>query len=454
MNSTRRGALLLLAFAGFAVVLHLQAGNTFPIPWVDEIDFLAPARTLAHHGSLRVPALSAPNGMYWVSDLYYFVLAPVVRVFPATVTVGRAVSLVAILLAALGFWTAGRRAGASPVIASIIVGVWLLTPRVVIAGNITRHEAIVLAVIAWGLAALVCERRMAALVAAVFAAALHPAGAPFAAVLVVGALVLPAKRATRWELAGAGALGSVLLFEVVHFARNWDVASAQLHFQLNRKTDRVTPARDKWFVVGFVVALYATVRSWALPYRLAGVFAASAMAGAVISAFGHEMWYGVYGLPTGLMLGALAGAVVAPEVGLVSDRAVQLAAASVAVLMTFGASNFSDSFYEMRINDDKQEWSAFVERVERRLEQLDAETAQPETVAVHELSDLPWPAIDAPFENVTIVKETPVSSAADAGYQLVCCRENVEPRHPVGEVVATISSPNGAFDAQIVRIKR
>jgi hypothetical protein len=454
VTSTRRGALLLLPFAGFAVLLHLVAGNTFPVPWVDEIDFLAPAHALAHHGTLRVPSLSAPHGMYWVSDVYYFLLAPVVRFLPATVTVGRSVSLVAMLLAALGFWTAGRKAGVPPVIASILVGAWLLTPKVVVAANITRHEAIVLAVVAWGLVAVVSQRRLAGLTAAAFAVVLHPAGAPFAAVIALGALVLPAKRPTRWEWAGASALTAVCAFEAVHFAGNWDVASEQIRFQLNRKADRVTPARDYWFVAGFAAALYATIRSWALPYRLAGLFAGSAMAGAVISSFGHEMWYGVYGLPTGLLLMALAVATLAPEVHIVSASALQLATAAVVVLTTFGAANFTDSFYEMHINDSKTEWTAFVAKVETQLQAFDSSAPQPTTLALNELSDLPWPLVDAPLTHTTIVKETAVTKSDEATYQLVCCRENVPASHDVGEVVATIHSPHGEFTAQLVKIGR
>lgn len=453
MTSTRRGALVLLAFIAAAAWLHALAGHTLPVPWVDEIDFLAPAHALAHHGTLRVPTLSAPEGMFWVSDVYYFLLAPVVRFFPATVTVGRAVSFVAMVAAAFGFWTAGRRAGVRAEVAGFVVGLWLLIPKVVVAANITRHEAIVLACVAWGLAAVVSGRRLAGLTLAGLAVAVHPAGAPFALVVAAGALFLPSKKASRWEWAGAGALAVVLSFEVVHFATNWGVASEQIRFQMQRKAGRQTPARDLGFVVAYLVALFAAVRGASTNMRLAALVAGTAFAGAAISSFGHEMWYGVYGMPTGVMLGALAFAVAAPELKVsLSPRIIEFAAITVVALSIIGSSGYG--FYDMRIGDSSSEWTAFVSRVERQLEALDKQTDAPTTIALSGVSDLPWPLVDPKLDNITLVKETMVTTSPDAGYQLVCCRPNVPPTHPAGEVVATISSPLGLFDATLVEIKR
>src|SRR5260221_670990 len=75
-------AALFAAGVAAAVVLHVLAGHRSPTPWPDKMDFLTPAGRLARHGTLRVPSLNAPHGVFWVPDLYYFLLAPVLRVAP------------------------------------------------------------------------------------------------------------------------------------------------------------------------------------------------------------------------------------------------------------------------------------------------------------------------------------------------------------------------------------
>lgn len=454
MDVPRRGAAVLAGFVALAFALHRAAGLVFPVPWVDELDFMAPAQALAHHGTLRVPALSAPSGIFWVSDVYYFVLAPVLRFFPATVTVGRSVSFVAIVVAGWGFWTAGRRVGVRSVTAAVVVGLWLVAPQVVIAANVTRHEAVVLACVAWGLAAAFSGRRVAAGSLALLAAMVHPAGAAFALVLAVALALLPAKRTSRWEWGGAAAVAAVLGFEAVHFGANWSVAAEHLRFQIERKADRTSPPHDLGFILAYLAALGVAMRTRDTVYRHAALLVAIGTGGCVVSAFGHEMWYGVYGLSTGALFFAFAALVVAPKIEFaLPRRSVELVAATTAVLAVFSHTGLDPSFYNMRISDDPAEWPTFVERIERQLASLDAAASAPTTVAIGEYADLPWPLVDPGFKHLELVKETTVTAADGAAYELVCCATNLPALHPPGEVVATIRSPDGVFDARLVQIR-
>lgn len=457
MDSTRRGALILGGFGALAVALHVKAGNTFPIPWVDEIDFLSPAVALAREGSLDVPALAAPGGMYWVSDAIYLVLAPFVRIFPATVETGRWVSLAAVLLAATGFWVAARRVGAHAIAAATAAGLWLVAPKVVLAGNITRHEAIVLACVAWALVALFTDRRVGAITLAALAAVVHPAGAAFAAVIGLAALLRPSTRATsRGEWLGAGALGAFLGFEVVHFATNWGIASEQLSFQWQRKAGRAPRGEAPFLAVAYLTALFACWRFRRTVAHPALVFSGAALAGAVVNAYGHEMWYGVYGIPTTGLLLSLGALAAVPHLPVAAHRMATFTAATASAIAVFAFQGYETGFHKMRLGTDQKEWTAFTEQVRAELVALDAATTEDTVVVINSLSGLPWPAEQETFGNVRIVKETTVSAADDADYRLYartfCCTGNISDQDAIGDVVATVESPTQRFDATLFKV--
>ncbi len=394
--------------------------------------------------------------MFWVSDAYYVILAPVLRVFPATVETGRWVSFVAVLAASAGFFTAGRKAGAHPVAAAAVAGVWLLMPKVVVAANVARHEGIVLGCVAWALVAVFSGRRVAAVTLGVFAAVLHPAGIAFAAVIVLAVLVCPAAKATtKWEWAGAAALTAFVGFEVVHFVSNWGIATEQIRFQLARKGARVTPAIDFGFALGLLGSLGLLVRLRRHASQPAVVFLGVAFGGAAVSAFGHEMWYGVYGLPTGALVLALGALVLVPRLDASWQRSAQLATLAFATLVVFGTQGYGVAFYGMRIDHDQTELATFVADVRAQLVALDEQTSEPTTVALNALSGLPWPLQQERFGNVTLVKETAVSAATNPDYRLyartACCTGKIEATEPLGEVVATVASPHDLFDATLFK---
>lgn len=441
---------------GVAIFLHLRAGHSFPVPWPDEIDFLTPASQLAHHGTLRVPQLSSPDGMFWISDAYYLLLAPILRFAPATIDTGRWLSLVGILIAGWGFAVAAWRMNAPRIAAAAMVVAWLASPGVVIAGNITRHEAIVLALVAWALVATISGRRVIAFTLAGWAFALHPAAAAFAVLLVMANLRRGQHRTQPWEWAVGATLVAFVAFEIVHIAPHFDLAFEQLRFQANRKAARrmnVPPP----ILAALVLLLGATLVHLRVDPRRHLVLAASVgVAGWATNQVGAEMWYQVYGNETAALLlglgflGLIAMVPVRRRLALATTATVALGS------VLFGSSAYTTGFYGMRFGTDTGEWDGFVVEVRGQLNALSGSTTVPSTVAISALSGLPWPAETDRIGNLQLVKETPVTEAIKPDYVLfartVCC--GAKPPIPAGEVVATISSPTGAFDATLLKLAR
>ena len=452
-----RSAFAVLAIAALgAAVLHAVAGHGFPVPWSDEIDFLTPAVSLARHGSLNAPQLGAAHGMFWMSDLYYFLLAPVLRVFPATVDVARSVSFVAVVAAAAGFWTAARRFGAGSTISALAVALWLVSPRVVLAGNIARHEALLLAFLAWSLAGTASQHRVAAASLAGFAAVLHPAGFAFAIIVLAANLRRRGRRTDLWEWAIGVALAGFVVFELWHFGGNLSLAVDQLRFQATRKASRGSSVPAPFIGLAVLAAAVAVIRYRASSRAPTVLFAGVAVAAVAVAQIGQEMWYQVYGLETAalcLVLAVLAFVATQPAPG--RARTSGAAVAAMAFLL-LGVAGFQQPFYGMRFARHSQEWDAFVVSVRGELVAFDRSSPAPKTVVINSLSGLPWPAEADTVGDLRFVKETLVTEApAGTRYELfartLCCDGEREPT-PAGRVLAHVTSTNKTFDATLIEL--
>ncbi len=376
-----------------AVALHQSAGTTFPVPWPDEIDFLTPAANLARHATLNVPQLNAPHGMFWVPDFFYILIAPVFRVLPTTVAVGRGVSLAALISAAIGFWVAGSRAGANQVFSAAAVVVWLVTPAAVLAGNTARQEAIVLAFVAWSIAATVSRRRVLALALATLGALAHPAGAPFLIIVVCANGATKSDRhaspqTNRWEWIVAGLAVGLALFQLAHLALHLDPALDQLRFQLHRKADHPRDVSSSAMALYFVIAI-AAVRRWRSDSR--AILLGAVISLAVVRSVGQEIWYGIYEWPTGLLLLSFAGAATLRRLSMPKVvRQVSALPLACAIALPL-AHAWAADFQGMRFHQRPEEWSAFVASVHQELLRLSASSTREQVVLVNDLSGLPWP---------------------------------------------------------------
>ena len=109
-----------LGRAEIEAILALARVNalTFPLPNEDDASFFFPAWNLAVHGTLRVPLLNAPDGIFWVPHGFYLWLALFLRAFAPTLEVARTVcqlttAAAAVLLVVAYARICGSRSGVS-----------------------------------------------------------------------------------------------------------------------------------------------------------------------------------------------------------------------------------------------------------------------------------------------------------------------------------------------------
>jgi hypothetical protein len=371
-----------------------------------------------------------------------------------TIETARWVSFGALLVAAAGFWTAGKRAGASPTLAAIAVSIWLVAPRVVVVGNLTRQEAFVLAFVAWSLAATIQRRRVLALGLAGFAAMTHPAGLVLAFVLVAANARASADdeppRVRDWAVVGL--LATLFVFEVAHYAANLQVVHDHMSFQWRIKAERppATVAAPLpalcLVVIGVALSRLGTLRR-----RAGHVLLALAGAGVVIHVIGNEIWYGMYGVETALLLGGLGllslGA--ASPKRFASRHAFTIAGAVAAAAVSLVFVGYSQGFNGMHLGDSPTEWPGFVAEVSATLSEIASASPTPATVLISDYSALPWPLETDHIGTMQIAKHTPLSGPADSADYLLWVRSACCPAAlpPDGQVVARVVSSSSEFEA-------
>lgn len=418
-----RLAAVILAVAGVvAVVLHVVAFDRFPTPWVDEAHFLVPALRLARHATLSVPELNAPEGVFWMMDGYYALLAAAFLLLPDTLVVARATSLLFTLGSLTAFAVVTRRLDVPPLAGAVVAAAWVLAPHVVIAGNNARMEAVVILTALAAVALLACGRSVAALATAALTPVLHPAGF-VVAVVVAGALVagradLRPRGIVSW-LAIALAV-AVITLETVHVLAHWGVAVDDVAFQFTRKRQNnpvlfdLERAPFLLPAAGGLVLLWLARRSLGARTPVLVALVGLALGFGAVQGSGQEIWYGVYAEPTSLALLALAGlgaltltrdTKAPPGATTAASCLVALVPAMAAVV--WWATPPTQGFV---LNDVRRgEWSAYVDGALAALERLDATRDRPTVVAVDGLSSLTPVLVTHHWDYLEFVQETPVS---------------------------------------------
>jgi hypothetical protein len=166
---------LLLSLIFFAIVSLARANAlTFPLPNEDDARFFFPARNLALYGTLRIPVLNAPEGLFWMPHGFYVWLALFLRIFGPTMNVARTVcqlttGAASVLLVILYSRLCGSRGFA------LLCGALLVSPGVIFAANILRMESLMLLLFATGLLLHSYERRLAAAAIFFLGVVVHPA---------------------------------------------------------------------------------------------------------------------------------------------------------------------------------------------------------------------------------------------------------------------------------------
>jgi hypothetical protein len=184
---------LLLLFVTIVLVARANV-FTLPLPNEDDNSFFLPAWSLAVHGTLRVPELNAPDGIFWMPHGIFVWLALFLRTFGPTIEVARTVCQLTTATAAVLLVIAYSRIGGSRGFA-LLCAALLVSPGMIFTANIVRMESLMLLIFATGLLLHSYERRLAAAAMFFLGVVVHPAlllAAILYAVGILGAdLVLP-----------------------------------------------------------------------------------------------------------------------------------------------------------------------------------------------------------------------------------------------------------------------
>lgn len=448
---------LLAAGVLAACVLHWWAGFGFPLPWVDEAHFLAPARSLVARGTLAAPQIAAPGGIFWMPDGYSVLVAPIA----GSVTVVRASSLLAAVAFAACLLAAVDSARGGLVWVGAAAAAWLLAPRVVLLGNIARMEAPVLALA--GVALLLVGRRrwLAALAVAGFAPLVHPVGVVVLGAVAVCAVWFRNGERGRWDVVLLAAVAVAWAAETAWFVAHADMAAQHLGFQLHRKSGR--PPTLPW-TRALLLAAAAAGALWAARRRdtAAGAPLAAAcmlLAGGfvLVTAVGNELWYEALGGATATLLVVAGAAVLLPLAR--SPVATVIAAMLGVVVAAAGVSaTLTTPLYGMTPDSARTgEWREFTVDAVGALDRLDARLDAPATVVVHRLSGIgPW-LYDRQWRHLRVVQPTPVTPlpAEDSDYVLATLdrrpltRAVTEAELPAGEPVVSLRSDHGSFELRV-----
>ncbi|MDQ3538984.1 MAG: hypothetical protein M3415_09355 [Actinomycetota bacterium] len=468
---------LLVAATAAAAVLHWLAGFSFPLPWVDEAHFLAPARSLIARGTLAAPQIGAADGIFWMPDGYSVLVAPIA----GSVAAVRAFSLLAAVAFAACLLVAVDRAGGGVAWVGAAAAAWLVAPRVVLLSNVARMEAPVLALA--GVALLLVGRRRWGAAAAVAALAplLHPVG-----VVVLGAVAACAAwfrdgspgrwgRWGRWDWVLLLAVGIAWVAEVAWFAWHAELASEHLAFQLQRKAGR--PPSLPWTrAVLLTAAIAGTLvaarrrRDTAAHQPVAAACLLMAAGFVLVTAVGNELWYEVLGGATAGLLVAAGAALLLPGrhpgtprpvmgprrlpaagTVLAGGAGMALAAAGITATLT-------TPLYGMTPDSTQTgEWRRFTADAVVALDRLDRRLDEPATVVVHRLSGIgPW-LYGRRWRHLRVVQPTPVTPvpAADSDYALATLdrraltRAVIKGELPAGEPIVDLRSDQGSFDLRV-----
>jgi uncharacterized membrane protein len=286
---------------------------TFPLPNEDDASFFFPAWNLAVHGTLRVPLLNAPDGIFWVPHGFYLWLSLFLRAFAPTVEVARTVCQLTTAAAAVLLVVAYSRICGSRGYA-LLCGLLLVSPGVIFAANTVRMESLMLLLLATGLLLHSYERRLAAAAVFVLAVVVHPAlvlGATLYAVGVFWAHVVAPMHLSRplkgriLTLVIVAAVAGAIALEGVYLLHHLPTFHQHMAYQITRKANR-SPAKmlftqrglllicEAVFTSAAIAYLYRHPRAWPIFVRELLPLLLLALGLSAYATLGREIPYNVY----------------------------------------------------------------------------------------------------------------------------------------------------------------
>lgn len=412
----RGGAPWLLVAAGLVLAawLHRQAGFAFPPPWNDEAHFLVPALELVRHGSLSPPLLNAAEGIFWLPHGYYVAMSPLAMVAGDVLAVARWASFAGVVVFAGSMGVVGWRRGMPPGLAILGAAAWLALPRVVLAGNVARMEALILAVAGAALVAAERDRWVAAVAVAAAASLLHPIGViPFIAVCA-GAIV--SRRDIRirpLDKAVAGVVALLVIAQALYLVTHAHLVAEHLGFQLQRKVGREPLLTLPILMVlgaagaGVIVLLRRIIPPPARTPLSTTLWtlAAGLLATALV---GQEIWYEVLGVEAAAALLVLSLLISVPRWSVTAQAvagAALVGAGALAAVMTLHGTVQGFSVAP----DSHTEWRGVVDDTIRALEDYDAAPGPAQLVVLDPLSSFAHEVHGREWSRLTFRQPTPVT---------------------------------------------
>lgn len=315
---------LSLSLIFIAIVLVARANvYTLPLPNEDDASFFVPSWNLAVHGTLRVPLLNAPEGIFWMPHGFYVWQALFLRIFGPTIEVARTVCQLTTGFAAVLIVVAFARICRSRGLA-LLCGALLVSPGVVFCANLIRMEPLILLIFGIGLLLHSYRYRLAAAAIFFLSMVVHPAlllGATLYAGGIIAARMVSAagpgkpsdhldEGPTRWRrrlttiLIVAAVVGAIGV-ESVYVLRHWTIFDQHMSWQIAHKAAR-SPVRNFLSKRGlfFILEIAFTAAVWRNFYRRRGawhVFVRDLLPVLLLllglsaySVFGREVPYNVY----------------------------------------------------------------------------------------------------------------------------------------------------------------
>jgi hypothetical protein len=302
----------------FCAILVLARANsfTFPLPNEDDARFFFPSWSLALHGTLNVPILNAPNGIFWTPHGFFVWLAVFLRLFGPTVEVAHRICQLTIAAACVIMVIAFARLCGSRAFA-LLCGLLLISPGVIFAANTIRMESLMVLLVGIGLLLHTYDRRIAAAAIFFLGFVVHPALLIAAALYTLGIFCSDVLFPLYWKSGIPRVNGKILTtlivagvavaigLELVYISHHAALFNQHMAYQIRHKAER--PARmlllskrglllliELLFTTAITSIVYRQGQNWRLfvrellPIFLLGIGLST------YATFGREIPYNVY----------------------------------------------------------------------------------------------------------------------------------------------------------------
>jgi len=287
---------LVIATSGW---VHQRAGLSFPVPWDDEPIFTWPAQSVGESGQLQTDHLNPERTVFYHLPGYPVLMGLYFKAIPASLASARWFSWLMTVVAYL-LLLAMVRGFKSRILAEVAISLYFLSGLMIIAGNIARPEALVIALTLGGFWMLIRERPWSAASLLSLVCLVHPVGTfliGFAALAYFRLHRLkiprPAKSEYGWMALALVTGVAMVTYWALHWSWVWNDLQVGLNFMPLTWGERLASLKPMRQWVPAVIATALVGVTW----RMKPTLFLLAMLGWIfwfLPVFRPEMWYEIY----------------------------------------------------------------------------------------------------------------------------------------------------------------